>query len=642
MTMDPNAEGAVPPEDTNMQAAAPPQDAPPGVMHPGQMDMLGQPPQDGFVVDAEAGIGVMKVDPESIPTTTAGVPPTETPAPEVPPPAEQPVVDSVVKAEIAEGTTDDRPATQSKKRMSKPVKKVLYAKKESDMAAAFISGKKDLSGILNKDDCRFVAHSFYCFTLDQLDYIVKTGLGEDSKDKTMILSKMENSSSNVLTIPEEPKEEAPVEGEAPKEGDAMDVDPKPDGEEKPSEEPAAAPEATAEPEELREKAIKKLEYWQTIASQARDAPSSLSISESFPLDGAVQILFPATVSNFLKSVQITSLMAWLSLKKTETGKICEYFLRWRVKCGYGQVPPLGVAKYLLGVSNRIETFISANPPIDEETRNWMLDPIVVMTGAARDFLVEDQKITTAFDFVHTRTKDLSLALADWREKKGFEPLKGSGKVAMISGWKATAREVLEIEQGYGKALTDPEDLAGLDLSEEEVGTPMDLTPLPSRKARRSMGSVVSVNDPNAPLEITSERKLKRKKTEYNLHSKFYLDETLGEEETDLLAGIDIHTAAQFLEIDEEIRGYLVEEIVDAKMAADAEAAGALIDQWKLTMEEDLGPYKNFAKKKRKLNPEAARAASQARKTRSSERGSGKKSKVRVMKLERRPIDFLLN
>ena len=90
-------------------------------------------------------------------------------------------------------------------------------------------------------------------------------------------------------------------------------------------------------------------------------------------------------------------------------------------------------RYFLGLHARLEGAVTAVPPCDEKKRRWMNNTIVVMTGASLEFLVEDRGIYTARDFVDARTKDLSLQLAAWRERKKLEPLKGSGKCHSSEG-----------------------------------------------------------------------------------------------------------------------------------------------------------------------------------------------------------------
>jgi hypothetical protein len=69
----------------------------------------------------------------------------------------------------------------------------------------------------------------------------------------------------------------------------------------------------------------------------------------------------------------------------------------------------------------------------------MSDPINGMAGAAREFLIYDQGIRSLAEFLSLKTKNLSIALENWRDSQGMERLKGSGKVAMVSSWKAQSR-----------------------------------------------------------------------------------------------------------------------------------------------------------------------------------------------------------
>jgi hypothetical protein len=95
---------------------------------------------------------------------------------------------------------------------------------------------------------------------------------------------------------------------------------------------------------------------------------------------------------------------------------------------------------------RIENALEAVPPVELKSREWMSDPINGMAGAAREFLIYNQGIRSLSEYLSLKTKNLSIALELWRDSQGMERLKGSGKVAMISSWKAQSREMVELEK----------------------------------------------------------------------------------------------------------------------------------------------------------------------------------------------------
>jgi len=659
--------------------------------------------EGGFTVDEDAGIGV-KTEDVDMGVKTEDAPPATTITTEIgPPDAAAPIAEvaAVVAGVTADGAKpeedeNDRADAEAppikseetedptpKKRMSKPVKKVLVAKKESDIAVTFLTGKRDLADTLPETDCWFLANEFWVFTHDQLNYVLDDADTTKGPTREQIISKLEASKdilfppapTDVAAESEEPKSgeaaESKLSEPTPTEGEKMDIDTtkeeaKAEGEEKEksseegpqpmdSDEKDASANETADkmhatdavtpapipndPESIRSAAEAKIDEWKKLLAAAK-GKAGRSIEEIFPLDGPIKVLFTPTVRNFLSSVKIKTLLSYMSLKKTETGAICEFFLTWRKKCGLAPVTPLGVAKYLLGVNARIENALAVVPPVEEEKRHWMMDPIIVMTGAAREFLIEDQKILTAFDFVHTRTKDLSLALAAWRERKGFVPLKGSGKVAMISGWKATSKESLELESATGRVLTSDEDLEGLQLS-DTPGAPLEFSPPPAKKRQisytpRGSGKSEDLDvDDEMPLAVarpsrksastprdgsSSSRRASssRKQSEYDLHSKLFLDEVLGEEETDILGAVGLHTAGELFEADDEWRSHIVNEIREAQLATGADDAEKLIEQWTSQLKEELGitgeyQGQNPVKRKRKFDS----AESASKKTRSA-------------------------
>ena len=648
----------------------------------------------GFAVDEESGLGVRKIVEEV--TAQADLNLVEAAMN-----AEGPSAEELANAIIEEAaaavsqqpiseepaapplTTEEPPAPGAaerasekpapKKKPSKPVKKVLVAKKESDLAVNFLNGKHDLADVLPEKDCLFLASQFWVFTHEQLRFLIRRASEEEPSledgeaqkylTRDQVLAKI--AASDILNPKTQTDvcvkmedEETPVQPEV--NVDSMDIDEKKgiqkdDSGEAGKDEQAAsdtqdsAGDSGTSNEALRSTAEARLRQWTEMLDQAKDKPR-YTIEERFALSGGVSTLLTPTTLNFLGTVDIKTLLSFLALKKTETGAICDFFLTWRKKCGLAPLTHLGVAKYLLGVNARIESALSSIPPVDEDKRHWMMDPIIVMTGAAREFLVDDQKILTAFDFVHTRTKDLSLALAAWRQRKGFVPLKGSGKVAMISGWKATAKEVLEVEAGVGKVL-EGDDTEGLVLA-DIPGVPSDGAPSPPKKQSTSdpakpVRAVIShalmepiavkAEGPHTPVHVAARHSMEntkkrinstRRQSEYDLHSKLFLDEILGEEETDVLAASHIHTAAQLFEANEETRTLLADKIAAAELVDEVEEAEALIEQWIISLKEllDLDLTDQYAPPKKKAKSSEKKKSISSEKNESSSSAKSKKTK----------------
>jgi hypothetical protein len=67
------------------------------------------------------------------------------------------------------------------------------------------------------------------------------------------------------------------------------------------------------------------------------------------------------------------------------------------------------------------------------------DPISVLSTLARSFL-GTLNITTAHALLSTRTTEISRDFIKWRKDTKMNPLKGSGAIATVSGWKGTVRK----------------------------------------------------------------------------------------------------------------------------------------------------------------------------------------------------------
>jgi hypothetical protein len=88
--------------------------------------------------------------------------------------------------------------------------------------------------------------------------------------------------------------------------------------------------------------------------------------------------------------------------------VIEMFRAWRRNCG------------LKRISSRIEMAVASKEGIDASDIEWINDAMVIVTGAAKDFIVDECKIFSAELFVEMRTKFLADKLSDWRSKKSDE------------------------------------------------------------------------------------------------------------------------------------------------------------------------------------------------------------------------------
>jgi hypothetical protein len=276
----------------------------------------------------------------------------------------------------------------------------------------------------------------------------------------------------------------------------------------------------------------RISFWrESIASFRNGRVSSTQVQKRFRLDGPIKLLFPQATLKFFKSIQLETLWTFLALRKSETGAVCDLMHIWRRECKMSVVPDIGLGRHFLAIAARIETVLSAFPPIQENDRGWILDPISGITGAAHDFLIRDHKIMSGVEFLNFKTKQLADVLEVWRQDNGMEKLRGSGKVAMISAWKAYIKEALEVENDSGVVLD-------LSCYVEKV---QNEKYVPST-------TVHTGNDKHADTVVKPN--INHKGTsELAMHSKMVLERVLGEGATALLRSGGVQTAAELFAVD---------------------------------------------------------------------------------------------
>lgn len=175
------------------------------------------------------------------------------------------------------------------------------------------------------------------------------------------------------------------------------------------------------------------------------------VSKNFLLDGPISFLFPKCTQNFLKSIGISTAFDFMCHKKTESGLLVDVYEEWRKACKLAKKPRVVVAKHLVALGLKLEVLIGSICPPATKERRWIAGHTAVLSAAAKDFLF-DIGIVDGPLFVDTMTKKLSDRFELWRETKGLPPLKGTGKVAMISSWKTQIREAQELEGEDGQIL----------------------------------------------------------------------------------------------------------------------------------------------------------------------------------------------
>jgi hypothetical protein len=346
----------------------------------------------------------------------------------------------------------------------------------------------------------------------------------------------------------------------------------------------------------RKAAEARMESWRELIVKAK---TEQPIEKQFPIDGPISFLFPVATQNFLASIPIKYLHGFLSLKKTETGAICDMFRIWRLKCNLSDMASLALGRHLTSISSRIGLALSSRPIVDVDTRQWMLDPIVVLTGAARDFLIFYMKMYKASEFVEVRTKDLAMKLEEWRDRLSMVSLKGSGKVAMISAWKAGAKEAIEAEKDFGKVLhgvdleAEALSAAAVPVTKDEVPEPV----LPERVASgpkkiapkvasKSIGQVTQHPPPptkeKAAIPLETERHLKD-----TLHSNVFLQDILGKATFKLLSSVNVKSAAELFDAEKTEGSQLHRAVSDADRERSVSECKRVIDSWCQSLRTEL-------------------------------------------------------
>lgn len=415
-----------------------------------------------------------------------------------------------------QGQTSEKvvdPIKKPKKKISKPIKRVLIGRKEMDQATSLLSDKHDLMNVLEPDHCWFLGKTLWIFCVEQLESILNTTTsksgndpeGRSSSTETGVVSSRQelldhvakshlvkkgnndkptntnsekvdavkpvesedngnaqNGKDAVISPLSETKVDKPAESgdnagtESEKKGDTSIQNGK-EAENQSGDTTNSKSEKEAEKlvesgdttnSKTEKEADTLVEFGDTINSKTeKDTPVELGnnkrkvnnntsidkesiaaamnllqswddkikewrqddsakdktpLEKIFMLNGPVSCLFPTVVQRFLASVPIASLHEFLCLKKTETGAIVAYCAVWRRLCKLPHATPLAIAKHMLGMGFRAETAMKSFPHTSSRTRQWVGDPLVVMTGAAREFLTEYRKTLSGTLFIETR------------------------------------------------------------------------------------------------------------------------------------------------------------------------------------------------------------------------------------------------
>ena len=488
----------------------------------------------------------------------------------------------------APGVAKREKAAKKLKVTNKTTTRTLFGKKESIQATEFIRDKGDLADCLTLKDCFFLGETFWIFTVEQLAAALDTEhAGEQSGGtiKGRILEAL-NRQYRVSDSSQEKTAQATVDVGISQGGltvqqlqHGISSSTKPDQPENIEHQINESGEGAEFSSNalLHHQTTETVRQWRDAVEkyQKGDSATKISGNERFRLEEASKFLIPAATLNFLKSIKTETVWSFLSLKKTETGAVCELMNKWREACGLAPLSHPAIAKHLAGVQTRIELAFSALPCVTEKDREWVKDSIVGMTGAAKEFLIVDQGFVSAAEFASRATKPVADELEKWRVAKGMEPLKGTGKIANVSAWKAQAKEAVEAEANAGRVVEGLADgLSGNLMPTRVLAEPVVATEVkdPPAKKRRKSKKGPSIVD---------------RSVNHALYSKEFLEDTLGDFVASVLAVADIKSAADLFDVDVKPDSLLNQAVLHAGIVTSVNTFKQVIDSWRAQLRKNL-------------------------------------------------------
>lgn len=398
-----------------------------------------------------------------------------------PPTAPAPTIAAVpmLSTEVTDSTQKSK-----KVKVHRSIKKVWTAKKEEEAANTMFRGKIDLKRVLSDEHSDFLGRHCFLFTLQQLEYMLDD---DEHAPEALLKGKLRQHVQGKLievgVLDRDPSANLYVDAMSQPDdvNDALhhfriDADGQPKREENGPLTPSPQFLTSAHPEvphgsSSESSASQIFLNWKSAISDWKQRTSLSRDNETeFILSGPLSQFIPAGTMQFFRSVNLNQAVELLSLKKTETGLVIDLFQAWRKKCGLKRKSPLALSKHLLGICSRIEMAVGSKAGIDANDMHWINDAMVILTGAAKDFIIDDCKICSAEQFIEMKTKFLADKLSGWRARMGFPVLKGSGKVAMISAWKSMLKDEVEVHKSDGKVVPETE-LRSAAETQEQVESP---------------------------------------------------------------------------------------------------------------------------------------------------------------------------
>jgi hypothetical protein len=156
----------------------------------------------------------------------------------------------------------------------------------------------------------------------------------------------------------------------------------------------------------------------------------------------------------------------------------------------------------------------------------------------------------------------------------MEPLKGSGKVAMISAWKTSVKEALDCEALPGRVVDMSRTMKKVQVSPESLISP----------------DLATTNDPEIEkVDLSRDSQSSgNKNVDDALHSNMFLDDVLGGEVSKMLQKAEIMTAAELFNLGTiSTTTPLYHTLMDADIVDGLTSCIALIDQWRKDLRQKL-------------------------------------------------------
>ena len=333
-------------------------------------------------------------------------------------------------------TRKKRPSTGDKRR-NKKIPEELSSAKESTAALNTLSGVDDLLTVLSEEECRFLGNKFWIFTVQQLESVLA------QVDTTMKDTEIETSTplrvAKCHLVDAIMKENAKVAESSSDSSDLASIVPTQERKE----------DTEIEKRQISTEALTS--KWKTNLD-ARKKPSSDDVIRFFPLDGALSVLMPPALIQFLKAVGIDTAYSLIAARKTENSLLVAVFKIWQEKQGMKPTRAQNIARFLTSVSARVQSAITSIAPADSFTRAWSGSNLIALTSSAREFIVFQCRYSDDESFLEEQTGNIAKKLGNYRAEKGMSVLKGTGNVAVVSSWRTIVKDNSDLEESLRRPL----------------------------------------------------------------------------------------------------------------------------------------------------------------------------------------------